>query len=336
MSKTRWLITISRTGIARYAAAGLLFVALVAVGFRSTIRRYVPEVQNMSFTASVLDRFQDSYKPLTPAGVHKLEEFVGAGLPNDYVEFLRKHNGGCFHHGVGIKSSKSHTGIFRVGEMYGLVYDEWEIGSDVRENYDRYQKWPQNPPDRLPIGDWSGIGIYLEFRGPNSGHVWCKETYQSNGDLVASSFTEFLERLQPDDEAETLMEAIPIFQAVERGDLETVRKFIDDGQNVDYRDANGRTLIMCSAKKCWPKIVQLLLERGADANACDSRGNTPLHYACEGRSFDGVATLLDAGSNPNAENTNGKSVLQAAKEAGAWRAARFLVARGAVGQWQKD
>ncbi|WP_197502734.1 MULTISPECIES: ankyrin repeat domain-containing protein [unclassified Mycobacterium] len=57
---------------------------------------------------------------------------------------------------------------------------------------------------------------------------------------------------------------------------------------------------------------QRLLAAGADVNAVDSEGSTPLHFAARGISAAVVRLLLDAGAEVNATNTKGESPLYCA------------------------
>ena len=52
------------------------------------------------------------------------------------------------------------------------------------------------------------------------------------------------------------------------------------GQDFDERDANGRTALFAAARNNRLGAVRLLLDRGADANAATSDGQTPLSTAC--------------------------------------------------------
>ena len=57
-------------------------------------------------------------------------------------------------------------------------------------------------------------------------------------------------------------------------------------------------------------VVQLLLERGADANARDNDHITPLHLASEDGRPKIARALLDHGANVNTENNRGETSLR--------------------------
>lgn len=68
-----------------------------------------------------------------------------------------------------------------------------------------------------------------------------------------------------------------LMMACAGGMQETVPFWLAAGARVDLRGPNGCTAIMLGAK--YPKIVQSLLERGADVAAADNDGDTALDYA---------------------------------------------------------
>ncbi len=123
---------------------------------------------------------------------------------------------------------------------------------------------------------------------------------------------------------------LPVLAAV-LPDLRLLRGLIERG--VDLNAARGlMTPLLAATRDSWhgrPEAVMTLLTNGADPRVGDADGNTPLHHAA--RSSDpGVAALLrDAGADMDALNGEGVSPLGIACAAGNWRLARFLLERTA-------
>ncbi|KAG5190624.1 ankyrin repeat-containing domain protein [Tribonema minus] len=53
---------------------------------------------------------------------------------------------------------------------------------------------------------------------------------------------------------------------------------LDDGADVDARDAAGNTLLLLAARQGHKRAVKLLLRRGATLNAQNRDGNAALHF----------------------------------------------------------
>ena len=124
--------------------------------------------------------------------------------------------------------------------------------------------------------------------------------------------------------------SLPVLAAV-LPDLRLLRALIERGVDVN-RMQDGMTPLLAATRDSWhgrPEAVMTLLANGADPRSADADGNTPLHHAA--RSSDpGVAALLrDAGADIDALNRAGQSPLGSACACGNWRLARFLLERGA-------
>src|SRR5688572_10133179 len=63
--------------------------------------------------------------------------------------------------------------------------------------------------------------------------------------------------------------------------LEDVRRYLDEGGDVNGRFDSGDTLLINAASNLQMDIVRLLVARGADVNAKGSCAYTPLHHAVD-------------------------------------------------------
>ena len=70
----------------------------------------------------------------------------------------------------------------------------------------------------------------------------------------------------------------PLGFAISKGDLETVKKFIEYGADVN-EISNGMTPLMIAARYNKVEIIKLLLSKGAHVNKKDEKGFTALKYA---------------------------------------------------------
>ncbi|KAI8405712.1 hypothetical protein FOFC_15200 [Fusarium oxysporum] len=84
---------------------------------------------------------------------------------------------------------------------------------------------------------------------------------------------------------------------------------LDRGANADAADKEGRTPLSWAAAKGNEIVVRLLLDRGANADAVDNEGQTPLSYAAENRHETIVRLLLDRGANAGAMDKEGRRPL---------------------------
>ena len=83
-------------------------------------------------------------------------------------------------------------------------------------------------------------------------------------------------------------------QAAENGDLTELQGLLDKQPDIDARDASGRTALMLATLHGQTHAVDVLLAHGADPNAADARGITPLQAAVAGN-FPAIVAALQRG-----------------------------------------
>src|SRR5262249_46377464 len=117
--------------------------------------------------------------------------------------------------------------------------------------------------------------------------------------------------------------------AIRDADVYAVRKLIENGADVNARDAEGNTPLMVASFYSSPNCVALLLEKGADANAANQAGVTALIRAAT--SYDKTRLLVDAGAEVRVRTADlgNTPLILAARRAGNSRTVRLLLERGA-------
>jgi ankyrin repeat protein len=127
----------------------------------------------------------------------------------------------------------------------------------------------------------------------------------------------------------------PLHRAALRGDAESVAALIGSGADVNATNNAGATPLHYGVGS--DRIVDLLLKAGANPNACSIAGNTPLHSAAaRPDAFNQVKQLLDAGAQvdavrpPASPGDNPQTPLSLAAYQAEERTVRLLLDRGAA------
>lgn len=107
-------------------------------------------------------------------------------------------------------------------------------------------------------------------------------------------------------DSKEVADSIPIIEAL-----------LAENLTIDTPTDDGSTPLLLACRTSESKLpeaiarVELLLERGADANVADSLGLAPLHVAASRGNLQVIEVLLNAGADPGAEDREGNSPRQA-------------------------
>ena len=123
----------------------------------------------------------------------------------------------------------------------------------------------------------------------------------------------------------------PLVLAAHVGNVEAVRFLIERGADVKRANAQGTTTLHVEAG--WtdrPEIIDLLVKGGADVDARDDKGATPLFSAVLFGNLANAERLVTAGADVNAQDTKGRTPLHVAAKIGSERFVGYLLSRGAA------
>ena len=117
--------------------------------------------------------------------------------------------------------------------------------------------------------------------------------------------------------------------AAENGHLECVKVLLEKGADVDAVNKYGRTPLHVAAFQGHLESVKLLLAANANPNAADKYGITPLHATAFKGHVEIVKMLLAAGANVNAAKEDGWTPLLVAAHNGHVECVMMLIGSGA-------
>jgi ankyrin repeat protein len=105
-------------------------------------------------------------------------------------------------------------------------------------------------------------------------------SFASNTNFIGNQKTQNIFNVSP----------APLSVAISKGEIETVKKFIEYGADVNEK-LNGMTPLMYAARYNKVEIIKYLLLKGADRNIKDSQGFTALKHAELSNANEAIAIL---------------------------------------------
>ncbi len=126
---------------------------------------------------------------------------------------------------------------------------------------------------------------------------------------------------------------LPFFTAVESGRTDMAALLLSKGADINAADRNGRTpisLVLQGYGGRSAEMLALLIDKGASLKTFDNDGLTPLHLAARQGSVALVKTLLDKGVDVNIRSRHGDTPLHIAAAAHSREVIELLLDRGAL------
>lgn len=174
-------------------------------------------------------------------------------------------------------------------------YEDWfrAVGADDARTVTTLMQrgFDPNSPD-----EQGQSGLYLALR---AGSLKVAEALLANPDLK-------IDAANRADETALMMAAL-------RGNLEWAQRLLDRGAQPNRA---GWTPLHYAASGPEPKLLTLLLDRGAKIEARSPNGTTALMMAARYGAQDGVAVLLARGADPRARNDLGLTAAEFARQGG--------------------
>ncbi len=243
----------------------------------------------------------DSFPSPTPEELREFEIQTGLVLPDQYVAFLLKTNGGSF---VNWPADVGTDEVDAIDLLYGFnapldFYNLQEQFNDYKLDFYEYRKLR----GYLPIGHDPFGGLFcIQAKHRKRSMIYHYQLWDEEFEYkAAASFDEFLDRLYVRSANE---EKTPLLHQIERGDYGQVKAILAS-QNFDFNERSARlglTPLALASRTGSAKICELLINAGFSVNAKSDSGLTPLHLA---GSSDVIRLLVKSGADIDARNKEG-------------------------------
>lgn len=120
----------------------------------------------------------------------------------------------------------------------------------------------------------------------------------------------------------------PLMTAASLGNKKIVELLLDHGADMDLRDNLGYTALHWAAYYNHSAVAEALVKRGASLNIQDRKGSTPLILAAYYGHLGTVKALVEGGAKTDIEDKRGQTALALARQGGFTEVEEFLVSAG--------
>lgn len=117
--------------------------------------------------------------------------------------------------------------------------------------------------------------------------------------------------------------------AAGEGDLEEVKRIVEEGADISLRSKDGLNMLHWSARGGNIELVEFFLAKGVDLKFKDNKGNVPLVHAIRKQHTDIAKLLIQKMKNFRWTNGNGQSLIMEAAFVGSDEIIKLLLEKGA-------
>eukprot|EP01102_Stenamoeba_stenopodia_P017564 TRINITY_DN631_c0_g1_i2.p1 TRINITY_DN631_c0_g1~~TRINITY_DN631_c0_g1_i2.p1 ORF type:complete len:564 (-),score=118.21 TRINITY_DN631_c0_g1_i2:179-1870(-) len=119
-----------------------------------------------------------------------------------------------------------------------------------------------------------------------------------------------------------------------------VQKLIEKGANLEAKDFQGKTPLRLGCERCYTsekiRCIKLLLEHGADVDTIDNAGNNPILNLVQAGNYPCVSLLVKHGAGVNMADDHGRTPLFYAVNGEDFQTVELLLQSGNANPNQKD
>ncbi len=102
---------------------------------------------------------------------------------------------------------------------------------------------------------------------------------------------------------------VDIIAAAKLSDLAMLRKGLAQGADIERRDCDGMTALMCAAEAASAECLTFLIQAGGCIDSADREGSTPLILAAQSCCEACLGLLVEAGADLRVMDKHGRDVV---------------------------